>query len=261
MPPREFQGKDIQIPGQDFPNMRMANTIQPNRNIPERDEQVKRSMRKPEPPNFGFHEDLPNRNMMPRPQNQYEVPNFAIREPEGQFNNRMNINNNAQNFGRGTEGIKRPQLQYEVPNFGRESDIRINNNNNVPHFGRATEGIKRPQQLDVPNFGRGREEFSQRVDISRMNNNQEPLPNFGRQENVKRSGMPMKQQIPTQEDQNNPFLFNNKNNNNNVNNLTGSYVRPGGNKNNDDYLRKTYNYYGEYRDKSNVKFFSFILEI
>ncbi len=43
------------------------------------------------------------------------------------------------------------------------------------------------------------------------------------------------------------FYYNNKNNANE----TGSYVRSGGQKN-EEYMRKTYNFYGDYREKLNV---------
>lgn len=113
-------------------------------------------------------------------------------------------------------------------------------------FGNEAENI----DYDVPNFGRGRTEFSQRIDLSNINNIGERNNFAERGERVKRAGVKPGNQ-PSEEHEN-PFFFNNKNNANNLNNVTGSYVRgPAGNKN-DEYLRKTYNYYGEYRDKSLV---------
>ena len=294
---REFQGKDISLQSE-FPNMRMANTIQPARlSPPEHEENVKRSFRRPEGPKIGvpggriegpnisigggFNErriEGPNMNIGGGfNERRLEGPNINI--PGGGFNERRiegpNIRVSGGGFNeRRIEGpninipgggfhehrIEGPKMniayeeppkrslmtrpQYEVPHFGREDvNLRMEGATQFQGTGPQTGQV----QYDVPKFGGSQEEFSKRVDITRIDN-QEPRANFGRGEKVKRSGFNQ-----GQEEQGNQFYFNNKGGQNQAN-LTGSYVRAGGNKN-DEYLRKTYNYYGEYRDKSNVRIY------
>lgn len=229
MQSREFQGKDISFQGE-FPNMRLANTIIPSGNSPpEHEEHAKRSFRRPEGPNMKF-----------------KGGNVRIEGP--------NVNLSK----------KSPMIRpmYDVPNFGRGANLNLNFQPEENQMGRyevprENLSLKTPQtgqlQYDVPRFGRGPEEFSQRVDITRINN-QEPVANFGRGEKIKRGGFNPNQGPEEPNNQNNQFYFNNRGGQNTGANLTGSYVRATGNRN-EEYLRKTYNYYGEYHDKSTVKIY------
>ena len=160
---------------------------------------------------------------------------------------------------------------YDVPNFGRGANLNLNLNlqteeNQMGRYEVPRENLslkidegylRKPQtgqvQYDVPRFGRGPEEFNQKVDITRINN-QEPVANFGRGEKIKRGGFNPNQGPEEPNNQNNQFYFNNRGGQNSGANLTGSYVRATGNRN-EEYLRKTYNYYGEYRDKSAVRIY------
>lgn len=225
---REFQGKDISLQGE-LPNMRLANTIIPNGiSPPEHEEHAKRSFRRPEGPNMNF-----------------QGGNIRIEGP----NSKLSTNDFPQ---------KNPNisLQYDVPNFGRGGNLNLKFQTGENQMGRyevPRENLSLKPQYDVPRFGRGPEEFSQRVDITRINN-QEPVANFGRGEKVKRAGFNPNQGQEEQNNQNNQFYFNNRGGQNSGANLTGSYVRATGNRN-EEYLRKTYNYYGEYRDKSTVRIY------
>ena len=254
MQSREFQGKDISLQGE-FPNMRLANTIIP-RGIspPEHEERAKRSFRRPEGPNMNFKPEGPNMNFKPEgPNMNFKGGNVHIEGP--------NIKLSTPDFPKKSPMI-RPQ--YDVPNFGRGANLNLNFQTEENQMGRyevprenLNLSLKTSQtggqlQYDVPRFGGGPEGFSQRMDITRINN-QEPVANYGRSEKIKRGGFNPNQGPEESNNQSNQFYFNNKGQNSGTN-LTGSYVRATGNKN-EEYLRKTYNYYGEYRDKSNVRIY------
>ena len=97
-----------------------------------------------------------------------------------------------------------------------------------------------------PPLNQGREEFNRR-EPNRNFREEAPL-HQGREEFTKRGDL--SKMLKPNKEGTGEFYFNNKNNAN----VTGSYVRSGGNKN-EEYMRKTYNYYGDYRDKLNVFIF------